>query len=149
MKFPVTADVIPDAAKRIDTGNTVPIILRSNEPIFPYKKRDPAGLLVDVDATRNTVTPVDVARVALALNADALAAGNVTAGRPLIEPMLNALLPALDVVFDPRPLLSSQTPVAMFAVRVESAPSNHKTHDGIDVGSDVVVGVSRPHFHPR
>ena len=117
-------------------------------PVFP-SRNVVIELFAVTDAMKNALNPVADVSVVLALNADALAAGNVTAGRPLSVPMLNALLPALDVVFDPRPLLSSQTPVEMFAVRVESAPSNHKTHDGIDVGSDLVAGVSRPHFQAR
>jgi hypothetical protein len=67
------------------------------------------------------------------INAVALAAGNVTAGSPFIVPILS-VLPVFEVVLFASPLLSNQTPVAIFEVALESAPSNHKEHPGTSIG---------------
>ena len=137
-----------EAANESGEGNEPAAYILNGAPVFPSRNVVAAALVV-TDAAKNALNPVADVSVVFALNALTLAAGNVTAGRPLSVPMLNALLPALDVVLEPNPLLSSQTPVAMFVVCVESAPSNHKTQDEMEVGSDVVARVSSPHFHER
>ena len=145
---PVVLTTPDEAVNDSVDGNEPAAYILNGAPVFPSRNVVSAALVV-TDAMKNALNPVADVSVVFALNVLTLAAGNVTAGRPLSVPMLNALLPALDVVFEPNPLLSSQTPVAMFVVRVESAPSNHRTQDEIEVGNEVVARVSRPHFHER
>jgi hypothetical protein len=92
-------------------------------------------VFADIDATKNALSPTVDDKGTLDRSAAALAAGNVTAETPLIVPILNAP-PAFDVVLYAFPLLSSQTPVVIFEVALESAPSNHKTQLPTLLGSN-------------
>jgi hypothetical protein len=89
-----------------------------------------------MDATKNVLNPVVDAKGTLDISAAVLAAGNVTAGTPLIDPMLNDP-PAFDVVLYTFPLLSNQTPVAIFDVALESGPLG--APDGLETGFQAVV----------
>ena len=86
-------------------------------------------------ATKNQVKPAidETGSDTVASNTAVLAAGNVTAEIPLIVPSVNG--PVDPIVFDPETLLSSQIPLAIFVVALESAPSNHNTHPGMLRGS--------------
>jgi hypothetical protein len=59
---------------------------------------------------------------------------NVTAERPLIEPILNELPPAYAVAFEANELLSYHVPDVIADVEVESAPSSHKQQPATVVG---------------
>ena len=87
-------------------------------------------------ATKKILNPTveDSVIGACAMKAVALPDGNVTAGRLLIVPILNALAPEFDVAVRLRPLLSYHVPVVIFDVELESAPSNHRAHPGTFAG---------------
>ena len=102
-------------------------------------------VFVASDATKNIVNPGDCDIEAFAIKAAELAAGNVTAESPLIEPMLNALPPAFDVALEANELLSYHVPDVTADVDWESAPSSHKQHPPTIVGLKygvLVIGIS-------